>query len=307
METKLHAAQQIAAQLRPTVDARASLLQSLDDRQAAYTRDRQDRCDWFEAKSAGQIRASVAAGFNRELFHSRLSELKRGSRRRDVEIRAIVDSSTPREFVTALLRFDHSRDSRHLAGIAEASGLNIETILVLAEFLLSDDGNTTYEQLLELQYAATPADRPTIAFRREDGSYAPLADLSTGQKCTALLVMALCEGDSPIVVDQPEDSLDIRSIWRDMCERLRVSKRTRQFVFTTHNSSLAVASVSDMLVVMAADARRGEAILSGAIDTERVRREVISLLEGGDTTYFLKQRKYDLRDPYAARPSRNGA
>jgi ABC-type enterochelin transport system ATPase subunit len=124
---------------------------------------------------------------------------------------------------------------------------------------------------------------------------APLAELSTGQKCTALLMMALCEGEAPIVVDQPEDSLDIRSIWNDMCLRLRRS-----------NSSLAVASDSDKFVVFAADARHGEAVLAGAIDKEDVREEVIQLLEGGPGTYFLKQRKYNITDPWQ-RPARDGA
>jgi hypothetical protein len=113
--------------------------------------------------------------------------------------------------------------------------------------------------------------------------------------------MTLCEGERPIVVDQPEDSLDIRSIWDDMCLRLRRSKRTRQFVFTTHNSSLAVASDTDMFLVMEATATSGKVVLDGAIDSQDVRREVIQLLEGGEDTYFLKQRKYDIRDPYQRR------
>ena len=116
-------------------------------------------------------------------------------------------------------------------------------------------------------------------------------------------MMALCEGDTPIVVDQPEDSLDIRSIWDDMCLRLRRSKRERQFLFTTHNSSLAVASDSDKFVVLAADARHGDVVLAGAIDREDVREEVIRLLEGGTGTYFLKQRKYNISDPWQ-RPAR---
>ena len=112
-----------------------------------------------------------------------------------------------------------------------------------------------------------------------DETYAPLDQLSTGQKCTAFLVMTLCEGETPIIVDQPEDSLDIRSIWEDMCERLRLGKRSRQFLFTTHNSSLAVASDSDKFAVLAADGRRAEVVLSGAIDGAEVRKEVIELLE----------------------------
>jgi ABC-type enterochelin transport system ATPase subunit len=197
--------------------------------------------------------------------------------------------------VTALLRYDLSGQEADLDVVATASNLKRNRIVTLADFLLGDAG---YETLLELQYGVTPTDRPEIAFKRQDGTFAPLNELSTGQKCTAFLVMALCEGDAPIVVDQPEDSLDIRSIWSDMCVRLRSSKRDRQFAFTTHNSSLAVASDSDKFVVLTADAHHGEVVRSGAIDSEEVRREVIELLEGGQSTYFLKQRKYNVSDPY---------
>jgi len=77
-----------------------------------------------------------------------------------------------------------------------------------------------------------------------------------------------------------------------------VSKRGRQFVFTTHNSSLAVASDSDKFIVLAADAKHAQVVLDGAIDSDEVRQEVVKLLEGGEPTYFLKQRKYNISDPY---------
>ena len=50
---------------------------------------------------------------------------------------------------------------------------------VLADFLV---GEQEYEQLLAIAYTATPTDRPQIQFRRPDGTYAPLEELSTGQK-----------------------------------------------------------------------------------------------------------------------------
>ena len=306
VEAKLGAVEQTAVLLRPTVEKRKKLLDDLREAHAAYTTVRQERCDWFREKSNGQIDASVSAGSNREGFRARLSGMKRGSYLTGSEVDQIVNNCSPDEFVNALLRYDLSRDPSDLSSIASASDLAAARVLALAEFLLGEDGGPGYEQLLELQYEVTPTDRPTIAFRREDGSLAPLAELSTGQKCTALLIMALCEGDAPIIVDQPEDSLDIRTIWDDMCVRLRLSKRDRQFVFTTHNSSLAVASDSDKFVVLAADAKHAEVVLAGAIDSEEVRREVIELLEGGTSTYFLKQRKYNIKDPFALGPSPTG-
>lgn len=299
VDDALSAAGQLASLLQPTVLSRKQLLEDLRERQAAYTTARQERCDWFVAKSDGQIQAKVSQGSNRIDFNERLSSMKRGSRLLAGEIDAIVTGATPDEFVNAVLRYHLTGKPEDLDAVSTASNLSRDRIVALAGFLLGDAAEQGYENLLELQYAVTPTDRPEISFRRDDGTYSPLAELSTGQKCTALLIMALCEGDAPIIVDQPEDSLDIRSIWVDMCSRLRLSKRSRQFAFTTHNSSLAVASDSDKFVVLAADAHHAEVVLEGAIDHEDVRKEVINLLEGGTSTYFLKQRKYNVRDPFA--------
>jgi PHP family Zn ribbon phosphoesterase len=302
-ETKLAGAQQTADLLTPTVKRRDELLEALTTAQKEYTAARQARCEWFEKKSEGQIRASVAAGANRAQFQERLRAMKRGSYLTDADARTIASTVEPNTFVRMLLRFDLSQRPEALEPIVESSGLPAERIRALADFLLSEENGPGYEALLRLQYATPPSDRPTIRFRTADGDYSPLEDLSTGQKCTALLVMTLCEGDRPIIIDQPEDSLDIRSIWDDMCLRLRRGKRNRQFVFTTHNSSLAVASDSDMFVVLHASAKHGEVVLNGAIDSQDVRDEVITLLEGGEPTYFLKQRKYNISDPYQRRPA----
>ncbi|MCW3101260.1 MAG: hypothetical protein JWL77_6878, partial [Chthonomonadaceae bacterium] len=293
-ERELLSKAQESQQLSPTVERRNTLLKELEARQSEYSQARKDRCAWFEEKSGGQIRASVAAASNFAAFRESLNKLKRGSYLTGEQIDQIAENISPTTFVRSLLRYDLTRTSSDLGPIREATGLPAERVLQLATFLLESQD---YETLLGLEYTATPTDRPAITFRRDDGSYSPLAELSTGQKATAFLVMALCEGVIPIVVDQPEDSLDIRSIWDDMCTRLRTSKRSRQFVVTTHNSSLAVASDSDKFVVLQGDARRGEVIMSGAIDGQDVRKQVLRLLEGGTETYFLKQRKYNVRDP----------
>jgi ABC-type lipoprotein export system ATPase subunit len=292
-EKALLATRQQAERLRPTVERRKVVLDELEQRQADYTAARRERCAWFEEKSEGQIHATVDAASNYDEFSKHLGEMKRGSHLSGVDIDAVAQAVTPRAFVSTLLNYDQTRSVEQLESLHKASGLALDKVRILADFLLGDED---YERLLSIAYTATPTDRPEIRFRRPDDTYAPLSELSTGQKATAFLVMTLCEGDKPIIVDQPEDSLDIRSIWEDMCVRLRRSKRSRQFIFTTHNSSLAVASDSDKFVVLIADAHHAEVAMSGAIDSQAVREHVLQLLEGGEDTYFLKQRKYNVKD-----------
>jgi hypothetical protein len=98
----------------------------------------------------------------------------------------------------------------------------------------------------------------------------------------------------PVVIDQPEDALDIPSIWTDICTRLRISKHGRQFLFTTHNSSLSVASDSDEFIVLEANGLRGWVERSGSIDQKQIKDDVVGHLEGGYNSYDLKRKKYGL-------------
>ena len=107
-----------------------------------------------------------------------------------------------------------------------------------------------------------------------------------------MLIMALSDGKFPVVIDQPEDSLDVRSVWDDMCIKIRRGKDNRQFIFTTHNSCLAVASDTDKFAIIESDAIRGYISISGALESGSMKEEVISYLEGGRPTYYAKATKY---------------
>jgi len=73
---------------------------------------------------------------------------------------------------------------------------------------------------------------------------------------------------------------------------VRSSKETRQFIFTTHNATIAVAGDSDVFMVLGADAEGGHLDDVGAIDSEALRPAVILHLEGGPKPYRLKKAKY---------------
>jgi ABC-type Na+ transport system ATPase subunit NatA len=109
-----------------------------------------------------------------------------------------------------------------------------------------------------------------------------------------MLMIALSEGTAPVVIDQPEDSLDIRSIWNDICSRIRQGKERRQFIFTTHNSSVAVASDTDKFLILESDATQSRVLFSGSMDHLPVSDEVLNYLEGGEKTYRSKSKKYGM-------------
>jgi ABC-type cobalamin/Fe3+-siderophores transport system ATPase subunit len=268
---------------------RNELLDAVQQQFDLYTRERQTKCEKFQSDSAGKLRLTIRGSSNVQEFQASLLSLKRGSYLRDEEISQITSAVTPRDFVMALLRYHATKESKHLEPTAKVCGICVSRMKTLADFLL---GEIPFQDLLALQYRAMPQDRPAILFDIGGGNFQPLSGVSVGQKCTAMLIMALSEGTMPIVIDQPEDSLDIRSIWDDVCTKLRVAKNRRQFIFTTHNSSLAVASDTDCYLVFEGDASHGQLVQVGSMDHEPMSSEVLKYLEGGRDTYELKFAKY---------------
>jgi ABC-type lipoprotein export system ATPase subunit len=86
-------------------------------------------------------------------------------------------------------------------------------------------------------------DLPEISFEVESGKYKPLNELSVGTKSTVILLLVMIEGKVPLVIDQPEDSLDTEFIYNEIVHRLRNDKESRQFVFTSHNANVVICVV----------------------------------------------------------------
>ena len=285
----------------PTVkEKRENVLEKLSSVYREYSKIRDEKCKFFEDCSSGKLKVSIKDFSNNDVFRDYLKKLKRGTYIRDAEIDQIAEKTTSKDFILNLLRYDvqKTRDSKeatkYVQEVAKEVELDFEKVKILFEFLLSE---YDYEELLSIQYKAVPQDRPEIKYNvgtNTDSQFEFIKDVSTGQKCTGLLIIALSDGKMPIVIDQPEDSLDIRSIWEDMCVKLRTNKERRQFIFTTHNSSLAVASDSDKFIILVGDAHHGELVFSGALDNQAIKDEVIRYLEGGIPTYKLKFNKYKI-------------
>lgn len=300
LEIKLLSIRNKAKQIKDISIIRNKKLTELKEVYSGYFQARKQKCEYFEKISNKKLKITIIESTNKDEFQRCLTSLKVGSYLRECDIEQLCNKVTPYEFILNLLRYDRSRTdelndtNEYIKKIAQITDLPEEKVKNLVDHLLN---TKSYEELLLLQYKAIPQDRPEIKYNIEDKvkvNYVPLKNLSTGQKCTAMIILALSEGIMPIIIDQPEDSLDIRAIWDDMCSKLRSRKEVRQFIFTTHNASLAVASDTDKFVIMTASATKGEIVLSGAIDNEDVRTEVIRYLEGGLTTYRLKYLKYNI-------------
>ena len=122
--------------------------------------------------------------------------------------------------------------------------------------------------------------------------YKPLNELSVGTKSTVILLLAMIEGKAPLVIDQPEDSLDTEFIYNEIVYRLRNDKESRQFVFTSHNANVVVAGETELAYVLSATSDRGTIKSSGGIDRSDTNRLMLLHLEGGAEAFKLRAQKY---------------
>lgn len=116
------------------------------------------------------------------------------------------------------------------------------------------------------------------------------AELSQGQKCTALLPLLLSRREMPLLIDQPEDNLDNHFIYETVVDAVRRLRDVRQMIFITHNANIPVLGEADLVVVMNSDGKKGFIQKAGSLD--ECREEIIDLLEGGKKAFDARSRRY---------------
>ncbi len=145
---------------------------------------------------------------------------------------------------------------------------------------------------------------------RFDGT--DLDHLSPGAKGVALLLLYLSidtSDERPLIIDQPEENLDPKSVYDILVPHIKRARRRRQVIIVTHNPNLVVNTDADQVIV--ADSVRHErgklpeiSYACGALEDEPIRKIVCEILEGGEEAFRQRERKYRL-DPRSWR-SPNG-
>lgn len=141
----------------------------------------------------------------------------------------------------------------------------------------------------------------TILFNinsREDNKnlqeiYKDIKNLSLGQKVVAMLDFILGYGKynndfRPIVIDQPEDNLDSRYIYKNLVQQLRKTKNDRQVIIATHSATIVTNAMSDCVLVMDSDGVHGWLKNQGYPGEVAIKKEIINHMEGGIDSFKHK-------------------
>jgi hypothetical protein len=116
-----------------------------------------------------------------------------------------------------------------------------------------------------------------------------------------LLYLALDDGDDrPLIIDQPEENLDPKSIFDELVSLFLDAKGKRQVIMVTHNANLVVNTDADQIIVAQAGPHRpGElppiSYLSGGLESSHIRKAVCDILEGGERAFQERARRLRVR------------
>ena len=144
--------------------------------------------------------------------------------------------------------------------------------------------------------------------------------MSPGKKALVLLklLINLADSDCPILIDQPEDDLDNRSIYDELVGFLRKKKNDRQIILVTHNANIVLGSDAEEIIVAnqegtnspnenfrfeyrSGSIENNSVILDenglpkkGILNSQGIQGHICEILEGGKEAFNVRKDKYTL-------------
>jgi len=141
--------------------------------------------------------------------------------------------------------------------------------------------------------------------------------MTPGRRALFLLRLILAESDEkwPILIDQPEDNLDSKSITEEIVPFLKEKKKERQIIMVSHNANFVIGADSEQIIV--ANRNGSESLnqdgkqfnyLTGSIEYTKERDESIKdtlrsqgirehaclILDGGKDAFEHRRNKYNI-------------
>lgn len=138
--------------------------------------------------------------------------------------------------------------------------------------------------------------------------------MSPGKKALVLLklLINLAESKCPILIDQPEDDLDNRSVFEELIPFIKSKKVQRQIIVVTHNANVVLGGDAEEIIVANQHGKNSPnrnfkfEYRSGAIEEDRpegndsvlnrqgIQQHICEILEGGEQAFDLRKHKYHI-------------
>ena len=244
-----------------------------------------------------------------------------------IEYSAVVDVDEAKlnKFLTDFINFHNSVDAKDALTIlgykvgddtTQTNLIGNENIKTVAELILADILKTKSGVDAQKAVEGIFGDFEFINYslKYEDDNY---SEMTPGKKSLVVLKLLVesSKDNYPILIDQPEDDLDSRSISTEIVEFLRGKKKQRQIILVTHNANIAVKADAEEIIVANRHGQQNKnggdvmfdyatgaiedsfinVVAVNALDKMGIREHACELLEGGEEAFENRRNKYNLK------------
>ena len=132
-----------------------------------------------------------------------------------------------------------------------------------------------------------------------------IGKLSPGTRGIVLLLLYLALDDAddrPLIIDQPEENLDPKSVFDELVPLFIAAKSRRQVIMVTHNANLVVNTDADQIIIAEAGPHEAGGLppikyVAGGLESDEIRKAVCDILEGGESALQERARRLRVRLP----------
>ena len=116
-----------------------------------------------------------------------------------------------------------------------------------------------------------------------------------------LLYLALDNADDrPLIIDQPEENLDPKSVFDELVSLFVLAKEKRQVIMVTHNANLVINTDAGQVIVADAGPHPDGGLpcityRAGGLEDAEMRKAVCDILEGGEHAFRERARRLRVR------------
>jgi hypothetical protein len=238
---------------------------------------RRDTCEALNSLLSPRIDLRVVRYGIQADYAARLSSVLRGTRLHYNQLAPVLAAAlTPRELVEAA----ESGDAHTVANIA---GIDVERVDKIFDAIRENGGGEILASELE----------DLIELRLLDGAEYKLSkNLSTGQRCTAVLPLLLEQRGRVLIIDQPEDHLDNGFIAETVVRSITTRPTEDQLIVASHNANIPVLGEARKVVVLESDGTRARLASEDSLDSPSSVEAITRIMEGGKEAFARRGRFY---------------
>jgi len=265
----------VRARLHELSDKRTELLAKLAETRRLKSRLIDDRAAELNLEMAGRVRIDVVPLGDKDDLVALLRKLAPSTQQTTIE-RAVRDA-TPQDVADAIRGGQATLEEIGFTPTAAGKllGASSQDIRQLETIDTPD--------LIRLRMNLGTAENP---------DWHAVDQVSPGQRATAVLSLAITAGNTPLLIDQPEDDLDNRFIFDEVVRLLAAVCQRRQIIVATHNANIPVLGDAECVIAFDATADRSRVLAGGGLEDPHVAYHARHILEGGDDAFRARQQRY---------------